>query len=204
MDAFGLLVSPLVNHLPGLPRWSLGWLTPTAEETVEETVASAPSNTDNSVPQPSTAEEPAESTPTNIDNSDAQPSTSEPERSFGDASLVVSKLIRLAQQKSNSRKLSPQSSLATASVHPSTSSADHPTTNPTSPPHAKSAATPWPWSQVLVTAYLLGVAILGAWYLFGFAILVWLDRMPNLFPMPWQHCFGRLSPPLPAEKSACA
>ena len=32
------LFAPLVNHLPGLPRWSLGWLTPTAEEPMEATV----------------------------------------------------------------------------------------------------------------------------------------------------------------------
>ena len=165
---------------------------------------SAPSNTDNSVPQPSTAEEPAESTPTNIDNSDAQPSTSEPERSFGDASLVVSKLIRLAQQKSNSRKLSPQSSLA---IPPFTPRPVQPTTQRPIPPHRRMPSLlrrlgrgPKSWSR---PTYL----VLRFWVPGTCSDLQFSSgsiAAPNLFPMPWQHCFGRLSPPLPAEKSACA
>jgi beta-lactamase regulating signal transducer with metallopeptidase domain/uncharacterized GH25 family protein len=164
------LVAPFLQLIPGLPHWSLGW------SVAAQSPVSDPDHPQASVPRPSNNNE--KSAPTApAAKSIEQPNEESPPWVRPDIAKIGPPKDEVAPDTvARSEVVVKLANTAATAQEPMRSKNDSPLEGKTPRP------APFQWRTLIVIVYLIGVAVMVAWYLLGYLLLVWLDRTSRPAP----------------------
>jgi beta-lactamase regulating signal transducer with metallopeptidase domain/5-hydroxyisourate hydrolase-like protein (transthyretin family)/protocatechuate 3,4-dioxygenase beta subunit len=165
------LLAPLVNQLPGMPRWSLAWPT-TFPQPIEQVNGAV----DDQVNSPPVVRDAPNSTFKTQDIPQLPPleqQASEP---------VNEEFPKLAKPAAPSSIAINALQNTSQPVEPPTISKPLPAVQLVGVPQAPALIDHWMWPRIVLALYAAGVGIMCAWYAIGFLTLAWLNWTARAVP----------------------